>query len=135
MGWAATYGQVGLPAYLLYAGSIFWVIGYDTIYAHQDIDDDSLIGVKSTAVLLGWRTRTMLFVFYGLAVLLIAAAGVVVGFIGSPFFVVGIIAFAIHLTWQVYRFRTGMPTLALMLFRSNRDAGLILFVAIMLAAV
>ncbi|HEY1981843.1 MAG TPA: 4-hydroxybenzoate octaprenyltransferase, partial [Xanthobacteraceae bacterium] len=67
MGWAAAFGRLDLPALLLYAGSISWVIGYDTIYAHQDRDDDALIGIKSTALLFGARTKPMLALFYGLA--------------------------------------------------------------------
>src|SRR5262249_26759920 len=75
MGWAAAFGRLDLPAYLLYAGSIAWVIGYDTIYAHQDREDDALVGIKSTALLFGERTKPMLAVFYTLAVVLIALAG------------------------------------------------------------
>ena len=75
MGWAAAFGRLDWPALLLYAGSISWVIGYDTIYAHQDRDDDALIGIKSTALLFGARTKPMLALFYGLAVILIGAAG------------------------------------------------------------
>ena len=75
MGWAAAFGRLDPPASLLYAGSIAWVIGYDTIYAHQDREDDALIGIKSTALLFGARTKPMLAVFYALAVVLIALAG------------------------------------------------------------
>ena len=75
MGWPATFGRLDLPAFLLYAGAISWVIGYDTIYAHQDREDDALIGIKSTALLFGERTKTMLALFYALAVALIALAG------------------------------------------------------------
>src|ERR1700678_1100994 len=76
MGWAGTFGRLDGPPLLLYAGSISWVIGYDTIYAHQDRDDDALIGIKSTALLFGARTKPMLALFYALAVILIGAAGV-----------------------------------------------------------
>src|SRR5271165_5832458 len=79
MGWAAAFGGLGLPALLLYAGSISWVIGYDTIYAHQDRDDDALIEIKSTALLFGPRTKPMLTLFYGLAVVLIGVAGTTAG--------------------------------------------------------
>ena len=75
MGWAGAFGRLDLPALLLYAGSISWVIGYDTIYAHQDREDDALIGIKSTALLFGPRTKPMLALFYGVAVILIGAAG------------------------------------------------------------
>ena len=68
MGWATAFGRLDAPALVLYAGAISWVIGYDTIYAHQDREDDALIGIKSTALLFGPRTKPMLALFYGLAV-------------------------------------------------------------------
>src|SRR5271155_4000223 len=74
MGFAVTFGRIDLTALVLYAGSIAWVIGYDTIYAHQDAEDDALIGVKSTALLFGARTRPALMVFYAMAVVLIGSA-------------------------------------------------------------
>src|SRR5258708_38088925 len=74
MGFAATFGRIDAAALLLYAGSIAWGIGYDTIYAHQDSEDDALIGIKSTALLFGARTRPALIAFYGLAVGRIARA-------------------------------------------------------------
>jgi 4-hydroxybenzoate polyprenyltransferase len=132
MGWPAAFGELGWPAYLLYAGSIAWVIGYDTIYAHQDRDDDSLIGIKSTALLFGERTPAMLTTFYAVAVVLIGAAGLMAG--GGVIFVLGLIAFAAHLTWQVLRIDIDNPAHCLVLFKSNRDAGLILFAAMLLDA-
>src|SRR5246127_2886313 len=92
MGWAAAFGRLDTPALLLYAGSICWVIGYDTIYAHQDREDDALIGIKSTALLFGARTKPMLMLFYAIAVILIGAAGFLAG-AGWPF-AVGLAAFA-----------------------------------------
>src|SRR6202040_3718671 len=74
MGFAVTLSRIDATALLLYAGSIAWVIGYDTIYAHQDAEDDALIGIKSTALLFGARTRPALIIFYGLAVVLIGVA-------------------------------------------------------------
>src|SRR6202162_6551919 len=74
MGFAVTLGRIDATALALYAGSIAWVIGYDTIYAHQDTEDDALIGVKSTARLFGAHTHQALIVFYGLAVVLIGLA-------------------------------------------------------------
>src|ERR1700736_3583654 len=79
MGFAVTLGRIDAAALALYAGSIAWVIGYDTIYAHQDAEDDALIGIKSTALLFGTRTRQALTVFYGLAVVLIGAALMLAG--------------------------------------------------------
>ncbi|MGP0091294.1 MAG: 4-hydroxybenzoate octaprenyltransferase [Xanthobacteraceae bacterium] len=125
MGWAAAFGRLDAPALLLYAGSICWVIGYDTIYAHQDREDDALIGVKSTALLFGERTKPMLAVFYALAVVLIAVAGYLVG--AGAVFAIGLAGFAAHLAWQIRRLDIADPALCLALFKGNRDAGLILF--------
>jgi 4-hydroxybenzoate polyprenyltransferase len=133
MGWPAAFGELGWPALVLYAGSIAWVIGYDTIYAHQDRDDDSLIGIKSTALLFGERTPAMLTKFYAAAVVLIGAAGLMAG--GGFIFVLGLVAFAAHLAWQVLRLDIDDPAHCLVLFKSNRDAGLILFGAMLLDAV
>jgi len=130
MGWPATFGRLDWPALVLYAASIAWVIGYDTIYAHQDREDDALIGIKSTALLFGENTRPMLAVFYTLAVTLMAFAGWGAG--AGIVFSIGLVAFAAQLSWQISRFRTGDPDLCLKLFKSNRDAGLILFAAMVL---
>ena len=132
MGWADTFWRLDPPAYLLYAGAIAWVIGYDTIYAHQDREDDALIGVKSTAILFGARTKPMLTVCYALAVVLIALAGWLAG--GGVLFTVGLVAFAAHLAWQIVRLDIDDPLNCLAVFKSNRDAGLILFAALVLDA-
>jgi 4-hydroxybenzoate polyprenyltransferase len=132
MGWAAAFGGLGLPPLLLYAGSIAWVIGYDTIYAHQDREDDALIGIKSTALLFGERTKPMLSLFYGLAVLLIGAAGYTAG--AGVIFGLGLLAFGGHLTWQVVRLDIDDPDRCLALFKSDRNAGLILFAGMLLDA-
>src|SRR5438477_523192 len=92
MGWPAAFGRLDIPALLLYAGSISWVIGYDTVYAHQDREDDALIGIKSTALLFGPRTKPMLALFYTVAVTLIGAAGLTAG--GRLVFALGLFAFA-----------------------------------------
>ncbi len=132
MGWAAVFGRLDSPAYLLYAGSILWVIGYDTIYAHQDREDDAIVGVRSTARLFGERTKAMLMAFFAGAVALIAAAVLAAG--GGIFALVGLIAFGAHLAWQVRRIDIDDPELCLRLFRSNRDAGLLLFAGLVLDA-
>ena len=132
MGWPATFGRLDAPAIVLYAGAILWVIAYDTIYAHQDREDDLMIGIKSTALLFQDRTRPMLAIFYAGAVLLIGAAGLMAG--GGAIFGLGLIAFAVHLGWQVMRIDIDDPAHCLMLFKSNRDAGLILFGAMLLDA-
>src|SRR5271169_3482796 len=125
MGWAAAFGALGIAPLLLYAGSIAWVIGYDTIYAHQDREDDALIGIKSTALLFGPRTKPMLALFYGLAVGLIGLSGLLAG--AGAAFALGLAAFAGHLAWQIMRLDIDDPDACLRLFKSNRDAGLILF--------
>src|SRR5690349_2831516 len=132
MGWPAAFGRLDWPALVLYAGSISWVIGYDTIYAHQDREDDLLIGIKSTALLFGETTPQMLAGFYAGAVALIGASGFMAG--GGLVFTVGLIAFAAHLAWQVARLDIDDPAYCLVLFKSNRDAGLILFAAMLIDA-
>jgi 4-hydroxybenzoate polyprenyltransferase len=132
MGWPAAFGRLDWAPLILYAGSICWVIGYDTIYAHQDREDDLLVGIKSTALLFGEQTPTMLAGFYVAAVVLISAAGLMAG--GGLIFTLGLIAFAAHLAWQVTRLDIDDPAHCLVLFKSNRDAGLILFGAMLLDA-
>jgi 4-hydroxybenzoate polyprenyltransferase len=133
MGFAVTLGRIDAAALMLYAGSIAWVIGYDTIYAHQDAEDDALIGIKSTALLFGARTRPALAVFYTLAVVLIGAALALAG-AGLPAWL-GLAAFAAHLAWQIRRLQIGDPALCLRIFKSNRDAGLLLFAGLLVDAV
>jgi 4-hydroxybenzoate polyprenyltransferase len=132
MGWAGVFGRLDWPALALYAGSIAWVIHYDTIYAHQDSEDDALVGLKSTALLFGERTRPALVVFSVLAVVLIGLAGYGAG--AGPVFAAGLVAFAAHLGWQIRTIDIRDPALCLRLFKSNRDAGLILFAALILDA-
>jgi len=132
MGWPATFARLDLPALLLYAGAISWVIGYDTIYAHQDREDDALIGIKSTALLFRERTKPMLALFYALAAALIALAGWSAG--AGLVFALGLLAFAAHLAWQIARLDVDDPIDCLVVFKSNRDAGLILFAGLVLDA-
>ena len=132
MGWAAAFGRLDAPALLLYAGSILWVIGYDTIYAHQDREDDAIVGVRSTALLFGERTPLFLSLFYGAAVAVFAAA---LWSLGAPALAyVGLAAFAAHLVWQVRTLDIADPDRCLMLFKSNRDAGLVFLAGLMAAA-
>jgi 4-hydroxybenzoate polyprenyltransferase len=133
MGFAVILGRIDLTALVLYAGSIAWVIGYDTIYAHQDAEDDALIGVKSTARLFGAATHRALVVFYSLAVVLIGVALALTG--GRWPAWIGLIAFAAHLVWQIRRLDIGDPELCKRIFYSNRDAGLLLFAGLLLDAV
>jgi len=133
MGFAVTFGRIDAAAVLLYAGSISWVIGYDTIYAHQDAEDDALIGVKSTALLFAARTHQALLVFYALAVVLIGAALALSG--AGVLAWVGLAVFAVHLIWQIRRLDIGDPALCLRVFKTNRDAGLLLFAGLLADAV
>jgi 4-hydroxybenzoate polyprenyltransferase len=132
MGWPAAFGRLDGAAFVLYAGSIAWVIGYDTIYAHQDREDDLMIGIKSTALLFGKNTPAMLTVFYTLAVVLIGLAGLTAG--GGVIFVLGLLAFGAHLAWQIVTVDIDDPAHCLKLFRANRDAGLVLFGAMLIDA-
>jgi len=133
VGWTAHAGYVGLPAILLYFGGIAWTIGYDTIYAHQDKEDDVMIGVKSTALRFGEATPTWLSGFFAAAVLF---AGLAAAFAGLGFgFWLGIIAYVAHFVWQLSKLDIDDPDICLHLFRSNRDAGLILLGAIVLGSI
>jgi 4-hydroxybenzoate polyprenyltransferase len=132
MGWPAVFGRLDWAALILYAGSICWVIGYDTIYAHQDREDDALIGIKSTAILFHDQTKPMLALFYAAAVVLIGIAGTLAG--GGVYFAIGLAAFAAHLGWQIFSLDINDPAHCLKLFKANRDAGLILFLAMVVEA-
>jgi 4-hydroxybenzoate polyprenyltransferase len=132
MGWPAVFARMDWPPIVLYAGSICWVIAYDTIYAHQDREDDLLIGIKSTALLFRERTKPMLSVFYAAAVILICTAGLLAN--GGDVFLLGLALFAAHLVWQVWRLDIDDAALCLTLFKSNRDAGLLLFGAMLIDA-
>jgi 4-hydroxybenzoate polyprenyltransferase len=129
MGFAVTFARLDAPALLLYAGSIAWVIGYDTIYAHQDAEDDALIGIKSTARLFGRRTHQALVAAYGLAVVLIAGALKSAGAGLAAW--IGLAIFATHLAWQIRRLKIDDGALCWRLFLSNRDAGLLLFAGLL----
>ncbi len=129
MGWAAAFGSLSWAPLALYVGGIAWTIGYDTIYAHQDIADDELIGVHSTARLFGGRTREMISLFFALATVLFGLAFWFAG-AGWPAWA-GLAIGAGHMVWQVVTFRYDDPARCLMLFRANRDYGWILFAGLM----
>ena len=133
MGWPAEFARLDWQPIVLYAGSICWVIAYDTIYAHQDREDDLMVGIKSTALLFREKTKPMLAAFYTAAVILIGWAGLMSD--GGNIFLFGLALFAAHLAWQVWTIDIDDPTQCLMLFKSNRDAGLILFAAMLIEAV
>ncbi len=132
VGWSATAGSLAWPALALYAGAILWTMGYDTIYALQDIDDDTAVGIGSTAIQFGRHVRGGVATLYALALGAIGAALAGVG--AGPLAWIGWAAFAAHLAWQVVRIRSDDTRRALTLFRSNRDAGLLLFAGLALQA-
>ncbi|MGB8180896.1 MAG: 4-hydroxybenzoate octaprenyltransferase [Stellaceae bacterium] len=133
LGWAAARGDIAWPAVLLYAGGICWTLGYDTIYAHQDKDDDALIGVKSSALALGKRTRPFLFVFYAAAVSLWAAAGATAAN-AWPFWL-GLAIATAQLCWQAAAVDIDDSADCLAKFRSNRIVGWSLLLGIVAAHV
>ena len=131
LAYAAHTGRLDLAPVAAYLGAIAWTIFYDTIYAHQDTEDDALIGVKSTARLFGEASPRILPTFALVAAVLIGLGvaltgrNLVMGF-------AGLLGFALHLGWQLWKFQPDQGATCLRLFRSNRDAGLIL--ALFLAA-
>ncbi len=139
LGWAAHFGSLGAAAIWLYAAGIVWTLFYDTIYAHQDREDDALVGVKSTARLFGSSTGKWLFGFLVVSVLLLACGAIqALGDQNSPLpmltSLAGCWAYGWHLAWQMRRLDIENAARCLMLFRSNRDAGLIPVLAFGVAA-
>lgn len=133
MGWAEVFGSLAIPAFLLYAASIMWTIGYDTIYAHQDKEDDALVGLKSTALKFGEKTKPWLVLFYSATLALLALSGILAG-TGIIFFS-GLGLAAIHFLWQILTLDVSDPGNCLRRFRSNRDLGAIVFTALLAEAV
>ena len=127
VGWAATAGEVPPAAVALYAGSVFWVVGYDTIYALQDVEDDALVGVKSSARALGGQARAGVAAFYAAAVFGWAGAIWLVWPAWLP--LLSLIPVAAHLAWQAATLRPANGADALAKFRSNRFAGALMFLA------
>ena len=124
VGWSAVQNSLSWPPLALYLGGIFWTLGYDTIYAHQDKEDDVLIGVKSTALQFGESTTGWLIGFSVLALVSIDAA---LWLAGATFIAhMGVALAAFHTAWQVRRFEINNSALCLRLFRSNREFGLII---------
>ncbi len=130
LGYAAATGRLTWPVLWLYGAGIAWTLVYDTIYAHQDKQDDALIGVKSTARLFGAQSRPVLAGFAVLMLALLLAAGVSAG-LGWGYYG-GLIAVAAHLIWQLTSWQPDDPADCLSKFRSNRDCGLLVLLAILL---
>ena len=136
LAFAAHTGTITLATIIMYLGAIFWTLFYDTIYAHQDREDDALIGVKSTARLFGEKTVLwfwlFIVVFGGLTIFALWLSTDSISFTIAVF---GVCAFEAHLVWQIIRFDAENQSGLLRLFRSNRDAGLIMVAFLGLAAV
>ncbi len=131
--YAAVTRDVSFAAITLYLAGIFWTLGYDTIYALQDRVDDVQIGVKSTAIRFGERTKIFVTAFYGLMLVLFAIAVSSQSGFGLPSFSVFILA-TCHFTWQMLRLKPDNPYNCMGLFRSNIYAGFILLICLLLAA-
>ena len=127
VGYAALAGTLSPAALAIYAAGIFWTLGYDTIYAHQDKEDDALIGVKSSALKLGPATKRFLIIFYAGTIAGFTAAGALIG--AGAVYYLALLPAAAHFAWQIRRLDIHDPQNCLAVFKSNRDAGLLLMLA------
>jgi 4-hydroxybenzoate polyprenyltransferase len=132
LGFAAQTGTIDAADAMLYAGLFFWTLGYDTIYALQDVEDDALIGVKSTAILFGTRVADWILGFYAVSFTLILAAGFA-EHAGWPF---AFLMFAAggHMLWQARTLDAGVPERYVKIFRANRDTGGLIGLAFLLSS-
>lgn len=128
VGWSASKGELSMAPLLLYVGAVFWTIGYDTIYAHQDKEDDLMIGVKSSAIKMGERSHFGIGICYGAALGFFAMAGLAAGL--GPLFFAGLLVGGAHLLRQIQNVRIDAPDLCLKTFKSNRDFGFVVLAAI-----
>ncbi len=128
MGWAAVSGTLAWPAIALYGAGIVWTLGYDTIYAHQDKEDDALIGVKSSARRLGAASRPWLFAFYGASLAMLALAGALAG-LAWPYYG-GLAVAGAQLAWQAATVDIDNAADCLAKFKSNSLFGALIFTAI-----
>jgi 4-hydroxybenzoate polyprenyltransferase len=133
LGWAAVTGSLSAAPLLLYVGGIFWTLGYDTIYAHQDTEDDALVGVRSSARWLGAKTRPFLYATYAATVALIAIAGATAGLHWLFYPLLGLAT--LHLAWQARALKIESPEDCLAKFRSNHHTGALVFLAIIVGSV
>ena len=137
LGWVAHPGRLEWPAIILYLSGIAWTLFYDTIYAHQDVDDDALIGVKSTARLFGNNSPRWLLLFLGLAVGLMSLAIWTAApnkSLGLWVALLGPLGLGLHMTWQLGRLNINQSSILLKLFRTNRECGLLPVLFFALAA-
>ncbi len=130
VGWTAVVGSLHISTWLLYFASVLWTIGYDTIYALQDKEDDSIIGIKSTALLFGKRTKLALIAFYSGCIILLAASFLLAD--SGIIALFGILVGSVHFGWQINTLDLADSSRCLRLFRSNRDFGWIIFAGLIL---
>ena len=130
MGCVAVMGGLDGAAFALWAAGFFWILGYDTIYAHQDREDDALVGIRSSALRLGDKTRPFLILCYGLTMGLLALAGWLAGL--APWYLLGLAVPGAMLARQVVALDIADPALCLRLFKANRDVGLAIAAAFLL---
>jgi 4-hydroxybenzoate polyprenyltransferase len=133
LGFTAEAGELAPPAFILYAGCFFWTLGYDTIYAHQDKEYDAFIGIGSSARRLNILTKPWLYGFYSATFFLILASGLLVG-LGIAF-AITLLVTGIHMIWQLHALDIERPLICLRLFRSTRDTGALITMAMLLGAV
>lgn len=131
--WVAKTGGIGLPPVYLYFAGIIWTLHYDTIYAHQDREDDALIGVRSTALLFGEGTQQVLWVFSAVIPIFAALAVIIAG--GGLVALMGVVGFVVHLAWQIRSLDIDDPAQCLLLFRANLWAGLVLLIGMVIDTV
>lgn len=133
MGWAAMRGSLDWPAFAIYFGGVFWTLGYDTIYAHQDKEDDALVGIGSSALSLGEKTKPALMIFYSLFFIALIVAG---SLANMPYIYYALLAPAgLHLSAQIWRLDINEPKICLDIFRSNTGFGGLVVIALLIAAV
>lgn len=125
LGWAAATGALTWTPIIMYAAGIFWTLGYDTIYAHQDKEDDAMVGIKSTARLFGTHSKRWVAGFYAVCIVLLGIA------LPAPAWLMLAIP-AGHFAWQVVAWDMTNPANSLKFFKSNRDAGLLILLVIFL---
>ena len=130
MGYVAVMGGLDGAALALWAAGVFWILGYDTIYAHQDREDDALVGIRSSALRLGEKTRPFLILCYGLTMGLLVLAGWLAGL--APWYLLGLALPGAMLARQVIQLDIADPALCLRLFKANRDVGLAIAAAFLL---
>ena len=133
LGWSTVTGELSFTAVALYFAGFFWTLGYDTIYAHQDKTDDALIGVKSTALKFGHKTKPWLTIFYFLATCLFCICGIMEEL--SPIYYLGILAIGLHFSWQIFTLDIDCSNNCLARFKSNRECGFIMLLTLILVQI